>query len=257
MDEWLASLKGEQGPKGEKGDKGDSGRGIYELQYNDAGELIVVYTDGTTQNLGVLKNDDYVTKNQLNFLYKLLDDGTYEIVGLTDNGSLLSELAIPSKINGIAVTSIGEEAFASKRSLTKVEIPNSVISIKSKAFYYCDAIESLVIPDSVKYIGELAFAFMKKGIVDMSDISKWKITSCDLTKRKYVYNSTWGSYVWDTEDSADDYALNWELSRFEDSAAVVRGTLSIYDSTVGPYTVSGTRERVDIENCIFEKIESN
>ena len=45
--------KGEKGNAGSKGDKGEAGRGIASMEINDNGELIVTYTDGTTENLGV------------------------------------------------------------------------------------------------------------------------------------------------------------------------------------------------------------
>ena len=45
------SAQGIQGPQGDKGDKGDTGRGILRMELVN-GELIVYYTDGTSQNLG-------------------------------------------------------------------------------------------------------------------------------------------------------------------------------------------------------------
>ena len=55
------------------------------------------------------------------------------------------------------VTSIGEEAFNSRKSLTSITIPNSVTSIGERAFKSCESLPSVVIPNSVTSIGTSAF----------------------------------------------------------------------------------------------------
>ena len=57
-----------------------------------------------------------------------------------------------------SVTSIGDYAFYSCRSLTSITIPNSVTSIGDEAFYYCSSLTSITIPNSVTSIGEGAFS---------------------------------------------------------------------------------------------------
>ena len=57
-----------------------------------------------------------------------------------------------------SVTSIGSYAFAYCDSLTSVTISDSVTSIGSGAFYSCDSLTSVTIPDSVTSIGSVAFA---------------------------------------------------------------------------------------------------
>jgi len=75
------------------------------------------------------------------------------------------DIVIPEKIthNGITfvVTSIGEEAFFN-RSITSIVIPNSIISIGSRAFRDCKDLTSVVIPNSVLIIEENAFANCSK-----------------------------------------------------------------------------------------------
>ena len=58
--------------------------------------------------------------------------------------------------NEVAVTSIGESAFAFAL-LTSLTIPNSVTSIEKKAFYYND-LTSLTIPNNVTSIGASVFS---------------------------------------------------------------------------------------------------
>ena len=62
---------------------------------------------------------------------------------------------IPSTIGGVAVTSIGKNAFSSN-SLTSVTIPNGVTSIGGGAFRN-NNLTSVIIPDSVTSIGQNAF----------------------------------------------------------------------------------------------------
>ena len=62
---------------------------------------------------------------------------------------------IPSQINGVTVTTIGEEAFA-KNQLTGVTISNSVTTIGEYAFLN-NQLTSVTIPDSVTAIGYRAF----------------------------------------------------------------------------------------------------
>ena len=58
---------------------------------------------------------------------------------------------------GGAVTTIGYDAFYNCDSLTSVTIPDSVTTIGKFAFYDCDSLTSITIPDSVTMIGEWAF----------------------------------------------------------------------------------------------------
>ena len=55
------------------------------------------------------------------------------------------------------VTSIGRKAFWWCDNLTSVTIPNSVTSIGGNAFYNCSGLTSITIPNSVTSIGDMAF----------------------------------------------------------------------------------------------------
>src|ERR1017187_3193785 len=73
------------------------------------------------------------------------------------------DVTIPDTIDGLPVTSIGDEAFSAyywdRAGLTSVMIPDSVISIGDWAFEGCTDLTNAVIGNSVTNIGDYAFAF--------------------------------------------------------------------------------------------------
>ena len=88
------------------------------------------------------------------------------ITGLTDAGKTQTEIIIPYKINGIKITKIGSKEAGPPQSIldmatnkiTKVIIPETVTTLGRGAFYMCDSLESINIPNSVTSIEEYAFS---------------------------------------------------------------------------------------------------
>ncbi len=60
-----------------------------------------------------------------------------------------------------SVTSIGERAFYNCDSLTSITIPDSVTSIGDSAFYYCTSLTSVTIGDGVTRIRDRAFYYCR------------------------------------------------------------------------------------------------
>ena len=187
----LGNIKGEKGDKGDKGDKGadgkdgvdgKDGRGIADMAIID-GEIVVTYTDGTKSVIG--KSDDVILSESDTLEFTLLSDGTYAVTGcLADNPT---EITIPSKFNGKFVTKIYSNAFENIITLETVNIPNSIVSIGTRAFYGCSnlknvnvstdselqeiagyafygcsALTDIYFPTYVDYIG--AYAFYQSGL---------------------------------------------------------------------------------------------
>jgi len=70
-----------------------------------------------------------------------------------------TDVIIPSRINGLPVTSIGDDAFEYCSCLTSVEIGDGVTSIGKGAFRVCSSLTSVEIPDSVTSIADYAFRY--------------------------------------------------------------------------------------------------
>lgn len=87
--------------------------------------------------------------------YEINDKGTITIMDCNEHVS--GELTIPSEIDGISVTEIGDEAFRKCSSLTSIIIPDSITKIGSWAFDYCTALTNIFIPKSIITIGSGIF----------------------------------------------------------------------------------------------------
>ena len=67
---------------------------------------------------------------------------------------------VPTSLEEIIITggtSIDYRSFADCKSLARIEMPDSVISIGDYAFCNCESLENIVIPNSVTSIGQFAF----------------------------------------------------------------------------------------------------
>ncbi len=130
------------------------GVGIYFPEYAEQWEAVIV--DGKWKNLTMkVFTDEMVTvdyicqKESWN-----VNQSTYTIRALNTDKE---HLTIPTEIDGIPVTKIGDSAFANAQSLVSVVIPDSVTSIGSYAFEHCPNLESVIIGDGVESIGDDCF----------------------------------------------------------------------------------------------------
>ena len=112
----------------------------------------------TSEDLGVISSADV---GGITWSYRIVD-GTAEVFkgsgipAIPDTTA--GKITIPSELDGHPVTRIGESAFWYCDQLTGVTIPDGVTIIGVEAFYGCDAMTSVTIPYSVTRIEELAFS---------------------------------------------------------------------------------------------------
>ena len=104
------------------------------------------------------------------YRYKVTDamvDGTgkMEVIGFV-KGRSKKNVSIPKSVawNTIKynVTSVGTRAFARNKKIRSIVIPDSVETIRHKAFYACPNVKKLTIGKNVSFIGAHAFCLNKK-----------------------------------------------------------------------------------------------
>ena len=112
-----------------------------------------------TEDGAVSVNSKYISSssNGYGYSYGYMTSYGYNHDIVDENGDSITEIVIPSQVNGIKVTSIGESAFYRCIYLRSVTIPNSVTTIKKSAFDGCGLL-NVTIPNSVTTIEDSAFS---------------------------------------------------------------------------------------------------
>ena len=122
------------------------------------------------------------------------------ITGLTPVGKKVTDLYIPSQIDGVEITAIDSSAFFNCQNLTSVVIGNGITSIGFSAFEACSSLTEVVIGDSVTSIGNYAFAgctsltsvTIGNGVTSIGD---WTFKNCSsLTEIVIPDGVTWIGY---------------------------------------------------------------
>lgn len=107
----------------------------------------------------------------LNGLYYILNSETQEATVTSKSGGYSGDVSIPETFTlgsvEYKVTGIGKDAFYQCEDLTSISIPNTVKEIGERALFGCTSLGAIVIPNSVQTIGASA-------------ISKCGITSIDI-----------------------------------------------------------------------------
>ena len=113
-------------------------------------------------------------------IYDVSADGTYaEVIGYEGTAT---KIRIAETYNGLPVTKIYKDVFREK-DITSVIIPDSIKEIGDYAFYYCKSLTCVIIGNGVTSIGE--YAFRECGIktltigTSVTNIGDWAFAYCE------------------------------------------------------------------------------
>lgn len=125
-----------------------------------------------------------------NFVYVNNGD-SITLIGLVETS--MTEIAVPSQIDGVPVTAIDKSVFMHCDKLELVIIPDSVKSIGNHAFQNCKALKTVIMFDSVESIGDYAFAGCEslESIVipaGVKNIGKWAFERCTALESITILN---------------------------------------------------------------------
>ena len=134
-----------------EGDAPALGDGVF-----DGTTVWILYLEGTLgweSTYGGMSTAPWV-KGIDRFRY-IIEEGTATIIRYIGAGG---DVIIPSSINGVPVTGIGNSTFEFRADLTSVTIPDSVTRIASAAFLGCYGLTTIAISENVTSIGTYPFA---------------------------------------------------------------------------------------------------
>lgn len=120
--------------------------------YVPVGKTVSNYTDATGNITGRIRYYD-------DKLAYAPGDGYYAVMGPAYTGNLdgskvtlSGEVIVPEKVNDIAITMIGNQAFNGQSQVTSLVLPNTITNIGYQAFMEMDGLTSFDMPDSVETI---------------------------------------------------------------------------------------------------------
>lgn len=184
-----------------------------------------------------LENERASSRSEV-FLYTV-EGGAATITRYTGNGG---NVAIPDALDGCPVAAIGTQAFYACQSLKSVIIPNGCASIGGFAFAGCTSLESVIIPESVASIGFNAFQ-------DCGDALE--ITVVDNAYAEYycIYNSLRYSSPSASQPAPEtDFSYVVENEQAIITAYTGPGGDVIIPDTLGGYSVGSIWQRVFYNN---------
>lgn len=186
------------------------------------------------------------------FKYQIYDDlKTVACTGLASDNAEATTISIPASISfgglELAVTTIGVSAFNGNRSLTSVDFSEAInlTTISKYAFANTTGLQSITIPESVTFIGEMAFMgstvsevnFPEEGNLELGSLSFAYTLVSELTIPKSVKKLNDGAFASCTllETVNMESETPCELGKFafcnevdEKNAAIINEGFNIY-----------------------------
>lgn len=192
--------------------------------------------------------------------FELLEDDTYAVTGFTKKR--VKELIIPSTHKNKPVTTIKENAFKTRKGIwginlslpiKKLVIEDGIKIIEKEAFYET-GLEETILPDSIEYIGDAAFAKNKTTInipENISYIGNEAFFSTNLSGDIFIKNIEIGSFAF-AETKIKNVTFDDEVEKINDH--LFRGCRELTQVTlpknlkeIGDYAFDSTNSLKSIE----------
>lgn len=173
-----------------------------------------------------------------------------------------TDVKIPSKVNGIKVTAIGNEAFWANKTMKSVTIPTTVKVIGTAAFNECTALTKINIPYSVTTIGDAVFWYctgLKQVIVskNATSIGDNVFVGCHKDLTVYVTKGTYAEkHVKALKNINMGYRYITGLSLNKTSAKLQLGDSLTLTHTVSPANVYNSSVSYKSSNTAVAKVSS-
>lgn len=170
----------------------------------------------------------------------LKEDNTYSLVdvGICDDEIIV----IPSKYNGLPVTSIGMGAITSDDKVKSIIIPDSVTYISEQAITYNTNLTSITLGNNVEYIGDYAFA------------NNELLTSIKIPdSTKYI-----GNYILDYCNGITDIILGNNIEFFGNLFSSIKKVENLHYNIFenGKYLGSEENEYLALIGVVDENVET-
>lgn len=135
-----------------EGDAPSMGTGVFE---NTAADFTIHYYSGAA-GFSTPSWNGYSSAEQLSPQLSYQIDNGHVIITDCDT-NVTGTIGIPSTIENLPVTQIGDSAFYECSSLTGIILPDSITQIGDSAFYHCSALADLSLPNGIIRIGYETF----------------------------------------------------------------------------------------------------
>ncbi len=132
------------------------------------------FVDRVCENCGAL---DYSEGLE----YYLKDDGTYMLKSI--GNCVDNVIIVPEVYNEKPVTEIFTHAFYGCENITSIILPDSIIEIGDSAFYKCTKLSKIILPNSLQSIGQSVFSYCGIESIDIpvsvKEIGDWSFSHCN------------------------------------------------------------------------------
>lgn len=126
------------------------------------------YTESSGSLSDIPKPSQRVNSKDSHFVLSYSDtDGTAEIWYFNGTLDSVTDVVIPSELNGYTIVGIKDSVFQNNTSLMSVTIPDTVKKIDDQAFYGCVNLEKVELPSEMTRIGNYAFS----GCVNLTEVN--------------------------------------------------------------------------------------